>query len=72
MDHTLKGIHTLKKDYKSQMTSKLSQLRRINVGELPKGTQLNWASTISKSLTQEAKDAAQSMSTSLAQYKEAK
>ena len=28
--------------------------------QLPKATQLNWVSTIGKSLTQEAKDAAQS------------
>ena len=33
--------------------------------KLPEATQLNWASTISKSLNQEAKDAVQSMSTSL-------
>ena len=31
----------------------------------PKATQLNWASTIGKTLAQEAKDVAQSVSTSL-------
>ena len=45
--------------------SKLSQLRKINVRKLPKATQLNWASTIGRNLTQEANDVAQSTSTSL-------
>ena len=44
---------------------KLSQPRKINVRKLPEGTQLNWASTIGKSLTQEAKDATQCASTNL-------
>ena len=121
--HTLIGKHTIRKDYKSQMTkcipwgnevqlypsskkkmiesmrhqqiiptpfacpvqpkpkaavkkwnlvpltrptrAKLSQPRRINVGKLPEATQQNWASTIGKNLIQEAKDVAQSASTSL-------
>ena len=37
----------------------------INVSKFTKATHLNWASTITNGLTQEAKDAAQSMSTSL-------
>ena len=51
--------------------SKLPQLRGINVRKIPKATQLNWASTISKGLTMEAKDVAQSTSTTLAPHKEA-
>ena len=50
--------------------NKLSQLRRISVRKLPKATQIDWASTIGKSLTKEAKDRAQSTLTSLAPYKE--
>ena len=46
--------------------SKLSQPRKINVRKLPKATQLNWKSSISKCLTQGAKDAVQNTSTSLA------
>ena len=46
--------------------AKLSQPGRINVRKFLEATQLNWASNIGNSLTQEAKDAAQSMSTSLA------
>ena len=45
--------------------AKLSQTRRINVRKLPEACLLNWASIIGNSLTQEAKDAAQSVSTSL-------
>ena len=44
--------------------SKLSQPRRINIRKLPKATQLDLASTIGKSLTQEAKDVAWHASTS--------
>ena len=46
--------------------AQLSQPRRINVRKLTEATQLNWASTISKSLTQEANDVAQGTSASLA------
>ena len=122
--HTLKGICTFRKDYKSQITNcipwgtkvqaypslkkkmvefmrhqqtitipfanrpyqprpkvlvkkhnlvpltrpnrvKFSQPRRINLRKLPKATQQNWASTIGRGLIQQAKDAAQSVSTSL-------
>ena len=45
--------------------NKLSQLRKINMRKLPEANQLNLASTIGKTLTQEARDVAQSMSTSL-------